>query len=258
MARQKMTPEDIQRVLSGSAVDGRNRPLAVFVSDVRRTFTAPVDPFVRERHLGQMAEAFADRSPQPARRRPVARPAFSRVLVAAACFVGGVMALAAAGTLPGPMQGLVARSVAFTGLDLPGASDEPDKGGHDAPQGEAGKQRAASNRARAEAFTSAKKEWTSCVHELAKTHDDGDFDPEAEPPAGCGQKPHPSDFRETTEEAEDAVPTANPGGHVPGSGNADEGLVEDDASSNPKTKGLEKAADSANPNAPHGDDDTGD
>lgn len=241
MKRERMTPEDIQRILSGTATDERHRPLAVFVQDLRRAFTAPVDPFVRDRHHALMAEAFANRSARARGPRVLPRPTSRRVLVAAACFVGGVFALAAAGSL-GPAQSLVANAVAFTGLDLPGASDEVDKGGHDAPQGEAGKQRAASNREFAGRFTTAKKAWTSCVGELAKQHEDGEFDPEADPPAGCGAKPHPSDFRNTADDAEDAAPTANPAGKIPGAGNLDD-VTDTEAPDTSGAKGKAKGLD---------------
>lgn len=211
----RLTHDDIDRIFSVSAEDDpRLGSLWRFVRLTRETFGGVPSAEVQAVHLHAMAEAFAPGRAPTRRRILPRRPSALRVAMAAVFFVAGTAALAAAGDL-GPAQNLVADTVSVIGLDLPGGSDDPEKGGHDAPEGEAGKLRAAQNRQDAQEFTEAKKAWLSCVNELRENDEGpGPLDPETDPPEGCGPKPAPHDFRDevTSEEAR----TANPAGIVPG------------------------------------------
>lgn len=232
--RDRLTPEDIDRILSGSAEgDARIGSLGSLGSFARRVRGAwgAAEPSleVRDRHLRAMVQAVGT-GPSRVRGPILARPSRVRTAVATTCFVAAGAALAAAGSL-GPAQHFVADTVGQVGLDLPGRSGEPAAGGHDAPQGEAGKVRAAENRQDALEFTDAKKEWTACVAEKAEANGDDDdgFDPEADPPEGCGPKPGPLQFRDDV--TANAPRTANPAGKIPGA----EDVGEDDDEDGPLT-----------------------
>lgn len=145
---------------------------ARFFEDVRKGYTAPPAPEVREAHLAAMAAqpiASAVRAPKLRRRRLATRGA----AVATGLFVFGGSAMAATGNLPGPAQNAVANVAKHVGLDLP----------HGPKLGT----KAAANKARADAFTDAKKAWVACVHEADQADD-------AETREACGPKPSPSDF----------------------------------------------------------------
>jgi len=181
----KPTPDDADRIFS-SAAEGSD-PLVAFVRDMRETFSRAPDGATQARHLRAMAGEFTTRpaAAQARKRRlPVGR-------AAAAALVGSLLvtgsALAATGHLPDAAQNAISDAAKAVGLTIPGPH------GNGKSHGDAGKARAADNRARAKAFTDAKKTWTECVAEKASEHSgsSGPFDPEA----ACGPKPNPQDFR---------------------------------------------------------------
>ncbi len=179
----KLTPEDADRIFSVAAQG--SDPLVSFVRDMRETYARAPDDAMQARHLRAMAEEFTARpaaAPVRKRRLPVGR-------AAAAALVGTVLvagsALAATGHLPSPAQNAVADAAKVVGISIPSPH------GHGKANGDAGKARAAGNKARAKEFTDAKKNWTECVASMAREHKGpGAFDPVAE----CGPKPSSEEF----------------------------------------------------------------
>jgi hypothetical protein len=176
----KLTPDDADRIFS-SGTKGSDH-LASFVRDMRETYSRAPDAATQTRHLRAMAEEFTARpaaAPVRKRRLPVGR-------AAAAALVGSLLvagsALAATGHLPDPAQNAVSDAAKVVGLTIPASH----------AHGDAGKARAAANKARAKQFTKAKKSWTECVAESAREHTGpGPFDPET----ACGPKPNSQEFR---------------------------------------------------------------
>jgi hypothetical protein len=188
--------DDVEQLLRGRPAR-RDRPLrgvAELVGETRRVFAASVDADVRTRHLAAMAHARSDAaSPEPRRaywnRRPPARA--KSVAKVGALATGLVLvagsAMAATGTLPEPAQRGIARVVRTVGLRIPGDVEKKAKPDTDKVRPETP---AAQNRARAKAFTDAKKAWTRCVAAAAPAHVGPEpFDPEE----ACGPKPRPAE-----------------------------------------------------------------
>jgi len=182
----KPTPDDADRIFSGQGTG----PLSDFVREAREVFATAPDAGTQARHLRAMSGEFAARPPLPAPRRrrlPVGR-------AAAAALAGTVLvagsALAATGHLPAPAQNAVSDAAKAVGLTIPAP--------HDNARAEAGKARAAENKARAKQFVTAKKAWNECEKQ-AREHPSGPSGP-TQPsgptgPGACGAKPNPHDFR---------------------------------------------------------------
>ncbi len=177
--------------------------LEAFASHLRRVFNAPPDEDVRAAHLAAMSAEVPDAAPASAARGRRVRGIGVRGAVAAAglVLVGGSV-LAATGTLPAPVQDVIADAVDGV-VDIPG--------GHEPGRGTPSNPIAAQNKAEAVAFTTAKKAWLDCMKADASptpTPAEG-ADPVATSSA-CGEKPHPHDFRSEKTAKPDRTPKARP------------------------------------------------
>jgi hypothetical protein len=188
MTRERLTPQEIERLLAGriGADDSNLGPLSRALGDLRDTYAGKPSADVRSAHLARMAAALEEApgvEPSRARRRRFGFAARVGAATAGIVLIAGG-AMAATGALPDSVQDAVAGAASVVGLDIPGGEDESTP----AP-GQPSNPTAADNKARADAYTTAKQEWTACVAEAAPAHEGpGPFDPEE----ACGPKPQPS------------------------------------------------------------------
>ena len=170
--------------------DRRDR-LEPFFADLRRAFIEVPDDETRSTHLSAITQAAvaAQRAPSTHRARRLRGRSFVRGAAVAAGFVlVSGSALAATGTLPDPVQDVVANAVDDV-VDLPGGDKENGK-----PKNPI----AAQNKAEAEAYKAAKDEYKDCRKAVEKASpspeatDDASHKEEIE--AECGEKPEARDF----------------------------------------------------------------
>lgn len=194
---------------------GAEPMLEAFVSAVRNAADRPIDGAVQARHVAAAAAAVrpaagpvAAVEPAPSlavrwRRRLSLAGLTSGLAVkmmigtAALAAVGGGAA-AATGTLPAPIQSVVAGAVGYVGIDLPdpGATSAITvaiEDGEEATENPAAdnKAHAEEQKVRAAAYKAAVREWNDCVHTAARNNPRGvAFDPAT----ACPDHPRPDEF----------------------------------------------------------------
>jgi len=254
------TDDQVEAILNGFDVSDEDFALASFVAEVQSIATEPVDADLARRQMPMLAEAArltssyaraarkvegdrgdratTDSTFMARKRRLVTKAA---VVGLAAVLMGGGIASAAAGNLPGPAQEALANLAARVGIELPNPARElPEEAGAEQAIADANQPEAADMATNAGLFTTAVQEtiaeytsalnaWTACVAGNASergttqrdpvTRTDGPFDPTA----GCDPKPQldvpdPADLGPTGPEdgagaaEEDSPPADHPNG----------------------------------------------
>ena len=201
------TDDEIEAILSGLDVADEDSPIARFVAEARSIATESIDADVVRRHVPMLAEAARHASAEAQRalteadraNRALTTGRFAvrkRRLVAkagafglAAVLMGGSVASAATGNLPGSAQEAMADLAAQIGIDLPRSAREiPDKA-------VATQAIVFTTPVPAIEFMSALKAWNACVAGNASERGTTQRDPETrvegpfDPTAGCDPKP---------------------------------------------------------------------
>lgn len=171
MNMDRLTPEEVERLLEGHQVPESLKPLQESLQSIRAAYTVPAASEVKAQHLQAMMAAFGQHAPATSSFRRVRRVRIMKrasIAVAASVLVGG-SALAATGSLPAPAQDALAKVAHGVGINLPHTTPHPSPHVPDLPGPH---------------FAEAKRNWLECVKERGKD--------------ACGPKPSATDFVNVT------------------------------------------------------------